>query len=358
MNQSRAEKIAAFNPDGVGLVNDSLFGLPFTEEECAVVVIPVPWEVTTSYHRGTAAGPAGILEASSQLDLFHPELGEVWKAGFFLRQPAAEILQLNDELLPRAHQLIELLEAGKAEHEAARVHELQAQITSAGRTVNTRVLEQARQLLAGGKLPAVLGGEHSTPLGLLQALNEHYDSFGILQLDAHADLRRAYMGLEFSHASIMYNALQLPAVTQLTQVGVRDYSPGEHRLIQASADRIRFFGDNLLKRRAFEGTLWHSQCLEIVVGLPQKVYVSFDIDGLRPSLCPGTGTPVPGGLSFQAAAYLLGEVVRSGRRIVGFDLCEVAANSPENDFDYNVGARVLWELCAWAVESNGILPRN
>ena len=156
-----------------------------------------------------------------------------------------------------------------------------------------------------GKNVVLLGGDHSCPLGYLEALAERHSSFSILHLDAHADLREAYEGFTYSHASILYNALQLPAVERLVQVGVRDLCPDEVQRIECSGGRIRLWDDYTLHRNLFEGTKWAQVCSRIVNDLGENVYVSFDIDALDPSLCPGTGTPVPGGLSFHQASYLL-----------------------------------------------------
>jgi agmatinase len=204
------------------------------------------------------------------------------------------------------------------------------------------VTASCRFRLQQSKIVGILGGDHSTPLGLMTALGEMYPAYGILQIDAHMDLRDAYEGFEFSHASIMFNALKLPQVKQLTQVGIRDYCLAEAELA-ANDPRIQVFFDRQLSRAAFSGKSWEKQCQEIVKTLPHEVYVSFDIDGLDPKLCPHTGTPVPGGLGFEQAMYLLEQVVASGKRIIGFDLCEVAPGK-KDDWDANVGARVLYRL--------------
>ena len=202
--------------------------------------------------------------------------------------------------------------------------------------------KRSAKAINDGQKVGVVGGEHSVPLGLIDALADKHASFGILQMDAHADLRKGYEGFAQSHASIMYNALQHKSVASLVQVGVRDISQGEIDFIDADK-RITSFFDWDLKSRQFEGALWSDQCKDIVSSLPQKVYISFDIDCLKPHLCPNTGTPVPGGLEFEEAIYLLFEVVKSGRDIIGFDLCEVAPGNTK--VDAIVGGRILWNLC-------------
>lgn len=203
------------------------------------------------------------------------------------------------------------------------------------------------------RIVGLLGGDHSTPLGFIQALAERHESFGILQFDAHCDLREAYEGFTYSHASVMYNALKLPQVNRLVQVGIRDYCAQEVELIRNSKGRVIAFFDEALCNGRYEGRTWKEQCEEIVNTLPEKVYVSFDIDGLNPSLCPNTGTPVAGGLEFSQAVYLLRTLIKSGKTIIGFDLNEVAPG--EDEWDANVGARLLFKLAVFAGLSNGVI---
>jgi agmatinase len=207
-----------------------------------------------------------------------------------------------------------------------------------------------------GKLVGLVGGDHSIPLGFLRALCEKYDRFGILQIDAHADLRKAYEGFAYSHASIMYNALKVPAVNRLVQVGIRDICEEEEKVMQRAMGRVVTFYDDDIKSQQYEGKTWTSICDEIINTLPDLVYISFDIDGLDPKLCPSTGTPVAGGLEFDQAKYLITKLVHSGRKIIGFDLCEVAPGPTE--WDANVGARMLYHLCNRMAVSQGRVPHG
>jgi agmatinase len=335
-SNSRAEKIKNFDPNGVGLKNGHFIGLPFEEADAQIVLLPVPWDVTVSYGAGTATGPDNILEASTQLDLYDPDVPEAWKMGLYMRAPSVDWLHQSQALRPGAERYIDQLEAGDKTDQATLNY-----INKACESLKTWVKKESSQLLEQGKLVGVVGGEHSVPLGFLEALAERYDSFGVLQIDAHMDLRQAYEGFTYSHASIFYNAMQLPQLTQLTQVGIRDYCEEEVAFAEKSG-RCTVFYDHELQRRQFEGEHWSALCKAIVETLPQQVYISFDIDGLQPDLCPHTGTPVPGGLGFQQAVYLLRCVVDSGRKIIGFDLCETAG--APHEWDANVAARVLYKL--------------
>lgn len=329
-----------YNPNAVG-VKGSIFGLPFGEEEAAIVIIPVPWDATVSYAAGTADGPQAILDASAQLDLEVVGKEAPWKQGIWMEPIDENIRAKSQNLRLLVEPYIEALEAGE---EYSKVKEVIAAVDEGTTTLKNELKSKTLDYLNKGKLVGLLGGDHSTPLGYLEALSEKHDDFGILQIDAHMDLRQAYEGFEHSHASIMYNALKLPSISKLVQVGIRDFC--EQEVAVAKSDqRVAVYFDQELKWQQFEGTTWQSLCKEMVAQLPDKVYVSFDIDGLQPSLCPGTGTPVPGGLSFEEAVYLINQVKASGREIIGFDLNEVAPQLEDKEWNANVGARVLYALC-------------
>jgi agmatinase len=172
--------------------------------------------------------------------------------------------------------------------------------------------------------------------------------YGILHADAHCDLREAFEGFKYSHASIFYNTLQFSNVKKLVQVGIRDYCHQEKALAESQPERIKVFFDRDCRRRMYEGATWKTIVDEMVAALPQKVYLSIDIDALDPKLCPNTGTPVPGGLEYEELMYLLNRIREAGKDIIGFDLCEVSPSPDGGDWDGNVGARVLFHLCGVA----------
>ena len=332
----------SFNPNDIGVNNGNIFGFPYAEKEAEVILIPVPWDATASYGKGSSAGPKAMLEASTQIDFFHPEVINAWNTKIFMTPISEDWKKINDKLAERTAKYIHFLENG-GELKVNKEHqETIDEVTVAQNYLRDNLKARSVQAIKNAQIVGIIGGEHSCPLGLIDALAENNEAFGILQLDAHADLRKAYEGFEQSHASIMYNALQHKSVTSLVQVGVRDISQDEVDFIKSDSRIITFY-DWELKHKQFEGAFWADQCRTIVDALPQKVYVSFDIDCLKPHLCPNTGTPVPGGLEFEEAVYLLFEVVKSGRDIIGFDLCEVAPGGTK--IDAIVGARILWNLC-------------
>jgi len=357
LEASKATKIRDFNPDNVGTFNGKLFGLPFDAAESEVIVLPVPWEATVSYRGGTSQGPAAILEASPQLDLYDPQLPEVWQTGISMLPISHEWMDANDLIRKKARVCIEILESG-GDPSNESIRQLADTVNERCRALCNWVQQTATQWLEQNKLVCVLGGDHSSPLGLIRALAQRHESFGILQIDAHADLRQAYQTFEYSHASIMYRALESPQVSRLVQVGIRDYCSSEAELIRSQPERIRLFEDRTLQRRRMQGQSWVDVCSDIVAALPQQVYVSFDIDGLDPELCPHTGTPVPGGFHFEDVFFLIEAVVRSGREIIGFDLCEVSPGEDNylDSWDAIVGARVLYRLANLAAVSQGRTP--
>ncbi len=343
-----------FDPNNMATNGTGVFGLPFEAAESKLHLFPVPWETTTSYGNGASRGPAAIRRASFQVDLFDIETGDAYMQGYYMFEPSEEIAHMGRELKKKAAIFLEFLEGGRSEETAAQA--IQKEINLASEKVNEWVYARAKETLAAGKIPAVIGGDHSTPYGIIKAISEKYNGdFGILHVDAHADLRDAYQGYKHSHASIMFNVMENVKLARLVQVGIRDFSPGEYAYIQKNSGRIKTYFDQVSKRRLNRGETWQKICDEAVANLPHNVHLSFDIDGLSPDLCPGTGTPVPGGLSWDQVLTLLATVAESGRRIVSFDLNEVA--EPENsdsDWDGNVAARLLFKMCGWTMVTNGL----
>ena len=346
---TKKEKINSFDPNSVGNLNNNIFGLPFTTEESEVVLIPVPWEVTVSYGSGTANGPKAIFEASFQVDLYDAKIKDAWKIGIAMDKIPASIKAKSNRLRKKTEAYISLLEQGKNPESNKKMKAIVTEVDKAARELNAHVKNTTGNFLSKNKTVGLIGGDHSTPLGFMQALSEQHSSFGILQIDAHADLRKAYEGFEFSHASIMYNALKINAVSKLIQVGIRDYCEEEVDVIKNNPARIATYFDRDIKRRMFEGDTWKKICDEIVNQLPDKVYLSFDIDGLDPKLCPNTGTPVAGGFEVEQTLYLIERVVESGKTIIGFDLNEVSPGKDE--WDANVGARLLYRMALLTAHS-------
>lgn len=337
-----------FDPNAAASEDSGIFGLPFSVEEAKLVLIPVPWEVTTSYGGGTSQGPQAILKASKQVDLFDVELGNFYEAGIAMLDENTAVHAWN-QLAKAAAQLI--IQANASPEEAEFISSFTL-VNQHSEMLNHYVYTEAKTLLAQDKLIGLVGGDHSTPFGIIQALVEKHPHMGILHIDAHADMRQAFEGFEHSHASIMYNVMTKLPVSKLVQVGIRDFCEEEFDFIHQHKDKVTTFFDASLAEQKMLGRSWASLCDDIIQHLPQEVYVSFDIDGLDPRFCPNTGTPVPGGLEFTEALYLFKKIIQSNRKIVGFDLNEVSPGNSDQEWDANVGARILFKLCGWTLASN------
>lgn len=348
---TKEEKIKNFDPSLPGNADGSIFGLPFTAAESEIIIIPAPWEVTVSYGAGASEGPEAILEASFQVDLHHQEFPELWKLGMYLDidDQTEDWILKSARYKELAQPIIEALENGRRVEEDLSLKRDLDTINAICEDFKNELKAKVLYWIEQGKKVVLLGGDHSTPLGYYEALATKHNDFGILHLDAHMDLRVAYEGFTYSHASIMYNALQIPQITKLVQVGIRDFCKQEVDVVKAQGNRVKVFTDINLKAEIFEGITWEKQCDAIIANLPQKVCISFDIDGMYPWYCPNTGTPVPGGFSFEQATYLFNKLAVSGKEIIGFDLVEVAPG--DDDWDGNVGARMLYHMC-------GILAKN
>ncbi len=342
-----------FDPNAAALKDSGIFGLPYSIEEAMLVLVPVPWEVTTSYGRGTAQGPQAILQASKQIDLFDIDLGNFFEAGIAMMDESQDIQQWNKEASLLAQ---EVIAAGGIDSNST-LQKIATEVNQYSVKLNEYVYATTKDLLDQGKRVGVLGGDHSTPFGAIQAFLEKYPEMGILHFDAHADLRAAFEGFEYSHASIMHNVIEKTALKKLVQVGIRDFCEEEFDYIKNSNHRIVTFFDATLSEKKLNGIQWSVICDEIISCLPKQVYISFDIDGLDPRFCPHTGTPVPGGMDLREALYLIKKVAQSGREIIGFDLNEVSPGSailsdaadPAAEWDANVGARLLYKLCGWVL---------
>jgi agmatinase len=338
-----------FDPNSAAAGDSGIFGLPYKEEDAALVYLPVPWEATTSYGGGAADGPAAILEASKQVDLYDWDVLKPYEAGLYMRDIPKDVLAWNKTAKAAAQKIIK---AGGEVGKSAELKKSLKQVNELSAKVNGWVYAQAGKIMDAEQVVGLIGGDHSTPYGAMKAAAERHPGMGILHFDAHHDLRVAYEGFEHSHASIFYNVLEdVPKVSKLVQVGIRDFCEQEFEYAKAQGPRVKAYYDGDLTRRKFSGQAWTYLCNEIVEHLPDQVWVSFDIDGLDPRFCPHTGTPVPGGIDFKEANFLLGTLVRSGRTIVGFDLNEVAPGPDGDEWDANVAARLLYKLTAWTLVS-------
>ncbi len=345
----------AFDPNAAALEDSGVFGLPFDEASARVVLVPVPFDATTSYRKGAAKGPAAILDASRQVDLFDLDLGRIYEPGIFLRAPREEVLAWNAAATAWAEPVIAA--GGVVEGDEALTHAL-AEANALSAKLDEIVHADVSTLLAAGKIVGLVGGDHAVPFGAIRAHAERFPGLGVLHVDAHADLRPAYEGFTRSHASIMHNVLdEVPGVARLVQVGIRDFRKQSTR----PSPRAR----RVASSPSSTSTCSARQPRRRAAGSPRCTRSSARCRSR--STCRSTSTasirrcartparPSPGGLSFHEATWLFEAIVRSGRTIVGFDLNEVAPGE-DDEWDANVGARLLYRLIGWTLSSQGLLP--
>lgn len=327
------------DPEAAAIPGEHPFGIPCTFDHASAVLLPVPFDATVSYGIGASLGPRAILEASAQIDVHDARFGDIYQRGIAMDPIPTDIEALSAE----ARALVEpIAEAGGAQpHHAPAVQRINAICEQ----VNARVRARAAEVLAAGKTPVVIGGEHSVSLGAIQAAADRFSKLGVLQIDAHMDLRRAYLGLHYSHASVILNAMETANLAALVQIGIRDFARSEARFADARAARVHRWDD--LAESLAAGEPWRRRCQDMIQPLPEDIYLTWDIDGLDPALCPHTGTPVPGGLSWDHASILIDVISKSGRRVVAMDLVEVVPG-PDNapPIDAIVGARLLYRMLA------------
>ena len=266
-------------------------------EQARAVIIPVPYDLTTTYMPGTRQGPHAIIRASTQLELFDEELE---------KEPAS----IGIHTLPE----VEVITSGPAE-------------------MIDRVESVAAQVVGAGKFPVLLGGEHSISLGMVRALKNKYPDMGVLQFDAHADLRDSYQGSRFNHACA---ARRIQELCPLVQAGIRSITEEEWSFLKSSGVTT-VFARNMQSRDE-----WLPKLIE---KLPQKIYITIDLDVLDPAQMPAVGTPEPGGMSWYDLLHLL-RLVSAQRHIVGFDIVELCPlpGNPGPDF---LAAKLCYKLLGY-----------
>lgn len=353
---------SSYDPSAAADPNAGIFGLPHTYEESQLIYLPIPWEATTSYGGGTVFGPQAIIDASPQMDIYDLDVKDPYLCGLHALPLSAEVLRDN----AKAKQLAQGIKDAYGEVAGNELLEgnLSA-VNSLSQKLNAYVFKEVSKILDAGKIPALIGGDHSTPFGAFQAVAKKFGEFGILHFDAHSDTRSAYMGFLHSHASIMHNAAtQIPEISKFVQVGIRDFCDDEIKFTKSQGKRFEIYFDQQISEQKLCGKSFLTIAESFLKSLPQQVWVSFDIDGLDPRFCPHTGTPVPGGLEYAEAIFILKLLAKSGRKIIGFDLNEVAppldthgnpvaVNQAADEWDANVGMRLLYKLSALTLASQG-----
>ena len=272
--------------------------------KAAVAILPVLYDGTTSYRAGARDGPQAIIEASRYLELYEPELD-------------IEPSQWGIATLPALEPDVSGPEANIA-----------------------RVEQAVGGLADAGKLPVMLGGEHSLTIGAVRALSRRFQSLSVLQLDAHADMRDTYQGSRYSHACVVRRVREIVGDESVVQAGIRSISSEEVEYIRGSGiGGVNFYTSGQYADPAAIDAL--------LAGLGEAVYVTIDLDALDPSIMPAVGTPEPGGLSWQETLDILRAVAQRSR-IVGFDVMELAPSEGPAHAAFTV-ARLTYKMIGYAV---------
>ncbi len=339
-----------FDPNGTIPDNGNYFGIPLSPEDAALVLISAPWDITVSQRAGSSYAPDAIIEASRKVDFFEPMAPYSWRKGIATAPIDYTLQDMSHRLRSDAERVIKLHDdIGSFAFDHLVYERRLRRVNDATEQMIDNIYNQSKQWLDKGKIVGLVGGDQSTAYGHIKAVAERYDSIGILHIDSGLDLRDGYRGFALSSDSVMYNVMRdIKGVDRLVGVGVRAFAPAEWEMA-TSDPRIKLFTGQQMWSQHFEGVNWSAICDDIIAELPDNVYVSLDIDGLTIECSPHTGTSVAGGLRFPEVVYLLGRIVDSGRRIVGFDLTEVVPDL-EDKTDAAVASRLLYNMCSMALK--------
>ncbi len=263
-------------------------------DDASIVLIPVPYDGTSTWQKGADQGPKAFLDASENMELYDIETdSEVYKQGIYLTDPVTE------NASPEA-----MVEA---------VHQI------------------TKKYLTKNKFVTLFGGEHSISIGSIRAFNEYYDNLTVLHIDAHADLRKEYEGSKCNHACAVYEASQN---TNLVQVGIRSMDISETRIM--NREKV-FFAHEMV-----ENDYWKENVIEL---LGKNVFITFDLDALDPSILPSTGTPEPGGLFWYETLDFLKQVFQE-KNVVGFDIVELCPNAEDKSSDF-LAAKLYYKMLSY-----------
>ena len=266
----------------------------YSYDESGIIILPVPYDETSTWMRGADKGPEAILEASVNLEFYDMETNsEAHLKGIHTVEPVLE--KESPEKLVHA------------------------------------VYDRTSFLLKEKKFPVIIGGNHTVPIGAFRAFAEHFDNLSILQLDAHGDLRQTYEGSEFNHACAMARAKEFAPVVQ---VGIRSMCTDE----LPYADNERIFPSH----RLYKDKTLYFRALDL---LSENVYITIDLDVFDPSIMPSTGTPEPGGPDYYELMFFLKDVIKN-RNVVGFDVVELCP-SPANKAPDFIAARIIYQLLSY-----------
>ena len=307
-----------------------------------LVIVSAPWSVTSDYGHGATYTPDAVIDASAYSNLYDVESGFSAEGRVATAEIDYNIQEYSEHLGRDAERIANRSFDGATpgvEYATRKVKHINEGFAE----MHKSIYKQTKHWVSQGKTVAVIGGDHSVSLGAVKAMAECYNDLGVLFIDAHADYAQEGETFAYSHRTIARNIVEeIPSVSRLVEVGVRDIDKAELDLLLAN-DKVELFLAERVAAKRFEGESWGNLCREMVEKLPQKVYVSLDIDALKIEFCTHTNSPVPGGMTFDEVVYLVNCVVKSGREIVGFDITEVVSNI-DDKMDAIVAVRLLTKM--------------
>lgn len=265
-----------------------------TAEKSKVILLPIPYDGTSTWGKGADKGPEAFLQASENMELYDIETeSEVYRQGIHLADPL-EGFDSPEAMVQGVHKTV-------------------------------------KEYIKRNKMVTVIGGEHSVSIGAIRAFNECFEDLTVLQIDAHADLRKEYGGTKYNHACAVYEANE---TTNLVQVGIRSMDHSETLVM----DREKVFFAHEMARDDF----WMDTALELMT---DNVYITFDLDAFDPSIMPSTGTPEPGGLFWYETLDFLKRVFEE-KQVVGFDIVELCPNPQERSSDF-LAAKLYYKMLSY-----------
>lgn len=283
------------------MVFEEFLNFDSSYEESKFILIPVPMELTVSYGKGTAKGPAAIINSVNQLESYDIELD---KEAITAKVHTMKDLRAND---PASY--IELV-----------------------RSTTSRCIKD-------GKIPVVLGGEHSLSYGVFLGIADHYDDISVVHFDSHLDLRDQYEGSEYSHASVMKRIMSHPdKIASSVSIGVRSVSPEEASYVKKNNSNV-FYAHQLYANN-------FNKDIDALLG--KNIFITFDIDAFDPSVVPSTGTPEPGGLMWYQTLDII-KTIMKGRKVLGFDIVELAPDGVNHYSEFTT-AKLLYKMIAYTLE--------
>jgi len=270
-----------------------------TADKAKVVLLPVPYDGTSTWGKGADKGPEAFLEASENMEVYDIETdSEVYKQGVYLAD-AIDDFETPDTMVAAVHKTV-------------------------------------KEYIKRSKVVTMVGGEHSISIGAIRAFNECFEDLTVLQIDAHADLRKAYEGTKYNHACALYEANE---TTNLVQVGIRSMDHAETLVMDR--DKV-FFAHEMVS-----DDFWMDSALDLMT---DNVYITFDLDAFDPSIMPSTGTPEPGGLLWYETLDFLRRVFQE-KNVVGFDIVELCPNDIDKSSDF-LAAKLYYKMLSYKFSNN------